>query len=215
MTYVSWGALYEGTTDEYYFNVLVPRLMEHLVASRGQRNSTIPAAPAVMFRRGSADSVAHQICAEQQAIHLAVIHADTGGRNLERDMAGRGATACDLAFEICEWPKERCIIIAPRHETEAWALADAAAVCQTLGYNGTPASIGLPRNAAQAERLADPKATLAEAARQVRGRRRAMSATQLLPAIAQRQRLTALRGSPSFRRFEASIVAALESLHCL
>jgi hypothetical protein len=215
MTYVAWAALYEGTTDEYYFNVLVPKLMEHLVAARGRRSSTIPATPAAVFKRGTADFVARQICAEQEAIHIAFVHADTGGRNLEREMAGRGASVCDLALERCDWPRDRCIVIAPRHETEAWVLADPAAVCEALGYNGTPGSIGLPLDAARAERLVDPKATLAEAAGQVRGRRRSMSATQLLAAIAQRQRLGALRGSPSFRSFEGDVVRALRSLRCL
>jgi hypothetical protein len=106
----------------------------------------------------------------------------------------------------------RCITVAPRHETEAWILADPQAVTTALGYLGTPASIGLPANAHQAERLGDPKATLTQAMAHVRGRRRHLDIKQIVPAIAQRQSLARLRHAGSFAVFEAGLVAALADL---
>jgi len=52
MTYVSWAALYEGTTDHAYFELLIPRVMEEIIMLRGVRHSTIPPAPAVRLQRG-------------------------------------------------------------------------------------------------------------------------------------------------------------------
>ena len=62
MTYVSWGALYEGPTDQVYFEVLIPRLMEDIVLSSGIRTSTIPSAPAVVLTRGTIEQVVAEAC---------------------------------------------------------------------------------------------------------------------------------------------------------
>lgn len=215
MTYVSWGALYEGVTDQLYFNVLLPRLMEDIIVGNAARNYTVPTFPAVQLKRGSSESIAQQICDYKDAFQIIFIHADTGGRNLELGLAARGENVCELAHQRCAWPLERCVIVTPRHETEAWILADPAAVCSSLGYSGSHASIGLPTNAREAERLVDPKAVLSQAANQIRGRRKRQSAEQLLPAIAQRQSLSVLRSAASFRLFEASLVNALRSIGCL
>ncbi len=215
MTYVSWAALYEGSTDQLYFDVLIPRIMDEMILAKGVRNSTIPAAPSLLLKRGSADSIARELCASQRSFHIVFIHADTGGRALEQGIGDRGGVVPELARELCGWPSERCIVIAPRHEMEAWVLADPEAVCDSLGYNGTPASVGLPNNAPAAERLPDPKAVLSAAITQIRGRRGHLTAIQLFPAVAQRQSLEALRRTNSFRRFERAIAEALLSLGCI
>jgi hypothetical protein len=117
--------------------------------------------------------------------------------------------------KTCEWSKKRCIVITPRHETEAWVLADPAAVTSTLGYTGTPKSVGLPANAAEAERVVDPKLILQQVVATVRGRHRAIDLAQVLPAIAQRQDLEQLRKTASFRKFESGLRVALTDLSCL
>ena len=116
---------------------------------------------------------------------------------------------------VCNWPAVRCITISPRHETEAWILAGPQAVTAALGYLNSPGSIGLPGDANRAERLGDPKAVLAAAMVQVRGRRRDPDVKQIFPAIAQRQSLTKLRFARSFAAFEASVLAALADLGCI
>ncbi len=214
MTYVAWAVLYEGETDASYFDVIIPRLMEDLVIA-GPRLATIPLVPAIRLRRASPDKVAEEACAAAEAFHLIFIHADTGGRALEQDMHRRGDAYCEAMLARCHWPTDRCIVIAPRHETEAWVLADPQAVIDALGYAGTPASIGLPTNAAAAERLANPKATLQQVVAQVRRRRRPIQSVRIYPAIAQRQRLTELRNTASFRVFEARLQVALRELWLL
>ncbi|WP_292069645.1 DUF4276 family protein [Brevundimonas sp. UBA7534] len=215
MTYVSWGAIYEGSTDQAYFEVLIPRLMEDLVVSSPARNTVIPATPAVRLKRGGPNDVAVAVCGEGDAYHLIFIHADTGGRALAQAAAGTAEEYKAALLAQCGWPPERCIVIAPRHETEAWLLADPMAVTAVLGYTGNIHDVGLPRNAAEAERIVDPKATLKAAADAVRGRRRPQSSSQMFPAIAQRQDLNSLRHSDSFRQFENQVIAALRSLNCI
>jgi hypothetical protein len=217
MIYLSWAAMHEGVTDRAYFDIVIPLVMEDLVRRRGTREAMVPQAAAVEFDRAGrvVAEVAADICREREAFHVVFIHADTGGRALEAGMGHRSKAYRHAAFELCGFPLERCVIIAPRHETEAWMLADRAAVGEALGYRGDLAALGLPANAQDAELLVDPKAVLNAAIREVRGRRASPNVQQLIPAIAQRQDLAALRGAASFRAFENSLGDALRSLGCI
>jgi hypothetical protein len=214
MTYVAWAVLYEGESDAAYYNVLIPRVMETLVIA-GTKLPTIPTSPAIRLKRASTAEVAREACEASDAFFLVFIHADTGGRALEAGIELRSRSYCEEMQRQCAFPAGRCIVIAPRHETEAWILADPGAVIATLGYRGTPASIGLPTSAVEAERLIDPKATLQQAIGHVRGRRRPVDLAQVFPAIAQRQDLRELRKAGSYELFEKSVKAALFDLGCL
>ena len=81
----------------------------------------------------------------------------------------------------------------------------------SLGYRGAPDELDLPGDAARAEVHPDPKGCLNAALREVRGGRRSRGET-LLPAIAQRQSIDALRRSESFQGFERSLLAGLRDL---
>jgi hypothetical protein len=215
MTYICWGVMYEGDTDAAYFDILIPRVMEDIVIARGVRNSTIPSSSAIRLRRGGVKEVACQACAAREAFHLVFIHADTGGRNLAAGLDERLDAYCRAMKDLCDWPPIRCITVAPSHETEAWVLIDPQAVVSALGYQGSPADIGLPMSAEQVERLTNPKAVLESAVIRVRGRRRPFDAKQIFPAIAQRQSLATLRRAGSYARFEASLLSALADLGCI
>ena len=95
MTYVGWAALYEGSTDALYFEVMLPRLMEVIVAQDGIRQSDIPQAPSIILGKAgrSLDEVAAELCEAKEAFQLVFIHADTGGRGLEAGLAAR-STSC-------------------------------------------------------------------------------------------------------------------------
>jgi hypothetical protein len=215
MTYVSWGVMYEGPSDRVYFDVLIPRLMEEIVLSYGTRSSTIPDFPAVVLGRGTVKDVALEACEAKDAMHLCFIHSDIGGRNLELTLDARSVSYCECMQDLCDWPSARCIAISPRKETEAWILTDGSAVTSALGYRDTPESIGLPATAREAEALADPKATLAQAIRRVRGSRRPIRGEDLYPAIAQRQSFNELRRSRSFADFERRLKVGLADIGCL
>lgn len=218
MIYASWAAFHEGSTDSAYLEVLLPRLMETIVAQDGEGHTEIPTFPSVKLGTSGRgiEEVASEICEARDAFEIVFIHADTGGRNLEANVGPRSSAYCDRANELCQWPPVRCVTIIPRHETEAWVLADPAAVLDALGYRGTADEVGLPGTARQAEQLRDPKAVLAAAMERVSGgRRRSAKVNQLLPAVAQRQSIDALRGSSSFRDFEARLRDALIDLRCI
>jgi len=210
--HMGWAALYEGGIDEAYLGQLIPRLLSEVVLHEGIRNVTIPPEPAIALRRQSAEEVAREACAARDAFHIVFVHADTGGRSQEANPELRSTQYCEAMHKLCCWPPVRCVAISPRHETEAWMLADPLAVTEALGYRGAPNVIGLPADATQAERLVDPKAVLAAAMTEVRGRRRSPEIRQIVPAIVQRQSFARLRQSKSFITFEAAVRAALEDL---
>ena len=72
----------------------------------------------------------------------------------------------------------------------------------------------LPADAEQAENHPTPKTCLDSALRTVRGARRSRG-DSLLPGIAQRQSIDALKGSISFQEFEGSLQRALLDLGVL
>lgn len=215
MKYIGWAVLYEGASDAAYFDVLLHRVMEDIVF-RGSKFPSIPTAPNIRLRRGSADSFAAEACAAQEAFHLVFVHADTGGRAQEANLGDRTTAYQEALARCCDWPAERCVIVTPRHETEAWVLADPEAICGALGFRGDPQAIGLPATAAEAERLIDPKAAIEQAISEVRrGRRDSGDASQIFAAVAQRQALERLRGSDSFRQFEARLQVGLDHIGAL
>ena len=218
MTYLSWSAFYEGPTDALYFDVLLPRLMEEALLVEGVGHSDIPVAPAIGLGKNgrTVDAVAAELCESKDAFQLVFIHADAGGAGLAQGLATRSTAYCEKALELCQWPPVRCVTVTPRHETEAWILADPHAVVAALGYARDAEELGLPANAHAAEHLIDPKAVLLEAILRVRGRnRRTGAAAQLFPAIAQRQGIQRLRESNSFAEFEGRLRRCLQSLGCI
>lgn len=215
MIYLSWAALYEGATDQAYFDLLVPRLMEDVVLTSGIREATVPLAPALRLKRAAVHVVAAEACKARDAFHLVFIHADTGGRNIAASLDQRSSAYCEAMNSLCDWSLVRCVPISPDHETEAWILADPLAVTAALGYRGSPVEIGLPANAMDAERLADPKDVLRTAVGRVRGRRAPLDLKHIYPAIAQRQGLHHLRQANSFVLFESRLKDALGDLGCI
>lgn len=213
--YLSWAAYYEGSSDDAYLSVLIPRVIEDILLSEGTRPVFVPTQPSMKLQRGSVEEIAREICENAEAFHLLFVHADTGGRALEADIAMRREAIVDAAADLCGWRNDRSIFVSPRHEIEAWALVEAGAVCAALGLRRIPPELDLPRSPAAAERLVDPKAHLDRVARAVSGRRNRGTGGQLLTTIAQGQSLTVLRRATSFRAFEAGLRRALLTLGCL
>ena len=141
MTYVSWAVFFEGASDHAYFNSLIPRVMQDIVLRLGTRNSTIPEAPAADFRRRAYQEVAEKACAERDSFHILFVHSDTGGRALAAQLEERSDRFCQIMNDHCRWPTRRCVTITPRHETEAWVLADPEAVTGALGYVRDPGEL--------------------------------------------------------------------------
>jgi hypothetical protein len=216
MIYVSWAAYFEGVTDREYFRVLLPRVMQDIVAGGAIQSVTIPEDMLVIGASDrTVEAVAVEACNNRDSFHLWFIHADIGGRALEDGLASRSEAYADRAFQLCRLPKVRSINVAPKKETEAWVLADRRAVLEAFGLSAGYDTETLPRNPPECERLADPKVLLDEFATEVNRRRYRRGASFLYPTIGQRQDLAALRRMPSFNRFEADLRTALASLGCI
>lgn len=209
--YLSWAAYYEGNTDDQYYRVLIPRLLDELVrAHNGRLPITIADYPALRVgeRDRSREVVASEMCEGRGAFDLFFVHADTGGRGLQGSLGERCQAFIDAAVELCDFDADAAVRMCPKLETESWALADGDAVCAALGFNGTAADLGIPTSARDIERLPDPKATLTRALSEA-SRRRKLKSNRLLPLIAQTQRLDRLRRLSSFRQFETDVLSAL------
>lgn len=214
MRYLSWAAFYEGPSDGLYLDIILPRLIRDLIAGCGTDLVEVPDAPAVKIglHHRAVDKVAEEACSSRAAFDILFVHADTGGRGSEKTLPSRSEAYCTAIHNLCDRSLERCVTITPRHETEAWLLADASAVTGALGYSGLPEEIGLPNDARIAEQVADPKLVLTEAINAIVGRRRRPRIENVFPAIAQRQQLALLRRSPSFAQFEQRLRTCLRNL---
>jgi hypothetical protein len=109
----------------------------------------------------------------------------------------------------CELDAFRCICLTPKHETEAWILADGQAVLGSVGVEGNPLAYGLPASPQEAERLADPKRALNDALDAMNVRPRSRNLDLLFPTIANRQRLSELYRAQTIRDFRDRVHTSL------
>jgi hypothetical protein len=215
MNYVSWAALFEGAFDRAYFSVLLPRAIEWLALREGRAAADVAQVPIELSRRRDVETFATEACRASDAFHICFVHADTGGRALEYGLATRTNAYCEAMNRLCGWPFRRCVIIAPRKETEAWALADPEAVISALGLKGAARRLGLPPSAREAEALRDPKASF-EAILEAAGlNRRAHGINAIATQIALRQEIEALTASDSFAAFVQRLRVALTDLQII
>ncbi len=214
--YVSFAIYCEGESDFAYLSVLIPKVINHLILKHGTRNVDVPEEPTVRLGRSkrSVEDVAKEACNMQSSFQILFIHADTGGTALAANIASRSSSYCERVFALCQWPKEQCVIISPKHEIEAWVLSDFSAISQSLGYQGSASSLRLPTAPAEIERIRDPKDLLNTAIKLARGRRRKDAATALYPSIAGRQNIDSLRAMSSFSKFEEKLKTALAHIRC-
>lgn len=214
MTYLAWSLFAEGNTDFEYFSIILPRLINDLIQNQTIRSAEVPETPVMAFRRrpGGLAAVAEEVCRAQGAFHLLFVHGDTGGRNLERGVDDRVGRLCELVRDICGLTSERCVCVVPRHETEAWCLADQNALRRAIGLSQNYTFNGLPRRPSQVENLNDPKlvanSIMNEAVRGTKRRARPFP----LASVANEQDLGVLRTLPSFLEMEADLKRALGGL---
>lgn len=210
--YLSWATFYEGSSDADYFNVLIPRLLESILNEEGVRPYDVALAPSIEFGNHSRDfdEVAQLICDRRQEFDILVVHSDLGGRALATSVQNRREALVLRSSEICGFEQERAVMLSPKKELEAWALADGTAICAAFGITRLPLDL-LPRSPKAVETLDDPKIALLDIGRFV-GQRRPKG---ILVRIAQEQSLATLRRLPSFQEFETSLRSALMHQGCL
>ncbi|WP_372524228.1 hypothetical protein [Alteriqipengyuania sp.] len=181
--------------------------MNDLILQNASRRVDVADFPAIKFGRSgkAVEDVAREICEGSEAFDFLFAHADTGGRAQQATATARAMAYANAAADLCGYPVDRCFPILPKKEMEAWALTDASAVCQSLGFAGDFRNLGLPSTPRQAEALADPKLTLRQAIAHVKRRVRPSDPSRLLASIAQIQDLARLRQCASYLQFENAL----------
>ncbi len=213
MSYLSWSIFVEGSSDADYLAVLSPRLMGELVLTCDGPSATIPEAPVEVFglTERRLDVASDLICGSIEAFHIIFVHGDTGSPAQQRTLQARTCRLCELVTEKCNFMPERCVVVAPKRETEAWCLADKKAIRSSLGLS-LGFDLSFVPEGATLEGVGDPKQiTAAIQAGFAQGRRRS-PARFPYTVVAQRQRTEQLRRLASFRSFETSLKAALRTL---
>lgn len=216
MTYVSWTLFAEGSSDREYYEVLIPRLINDISIRYGVRKITVPESPSIRLGVSSRtiEHVAAEICRSKDAFEILFIHSDTGGAGLQRTLENRTLSYREMANDLCDFCRNRCVFITPKHETEAWTICDQNALLEATGMNQVPPYVQLPQNGRDAERDRDPKNTIQRFFRSTRSRKTSSSVNIPYAAIAQRQSLDALRTARTFVDFENSLYEAMSTLGC-
>lgn len=211
--YLGWALFVEGGSDREYLEALIPRVLEYIVSTEGLFEVEIPLSCSVPLGSNGRDveSVAAEACDARDAFEIVFIHADTGGRNLEDGIQNRGAAYIQRMNDHCNLRIDRSVLITPRHEVEAWILADRKALLKTLGYRDDANNLGLPTTATAAERIVDPKASLMSAIATIYGRRKSKKRRLNFSAVAINQNIATLRGSDSFSLFEENLRTSLRT----
>ncbi len=212
MKYLGWGVFYEGRSDAPYLDVIIPRIIRDVIATGdGDSIIEVPDQPSVRLGLTSREvtNVAKEACEFFEAFEIVFVHSDTGGRGLQATLACRSTAYCEAMHAECDLEAFRCICLTPRHETEAWILADGSAVLGSVGIEGDPQAYGLPASPQEAERLVDPKRVLNDALDAMNVRPRSRNLDLLFPTIANRQRLSELYRAQSIRNFRDGVRAAL------
>lgn len=214
MTYVSWGLYVEGPTDAGYLNVLIPRLISHLLRESDGPLATIPDLPAHVFGmpRLDLEEIAAKVCEGRDSFHIFIVHGDTGGRALAEQLGFRTCALCERIDAACNFPRSRCVVAAPNRETEAWTLADSSSIKRVFGISPDANLENMPNRPSQVEHLQDPKRVAQDFLETIQGSPRRKRARWPFESIAQEQDIDLLLQVPSFREFADALKQALRSL---
>lgn len=218
MRYLAPALFREGPTDAVFLGPIILRLLRDVCWTAGvdvelpdgirELRSLVPAT-----EEPRAERIAAVAEAARGEIDLLFVHADGAG-DPGRARAEQIAPGQRLIAARMPEIGPRCVPVVPVRETEAWALADPAALAAVTGI--APVVGLVPERAARVEQITDPKACLVEAVTQGltarRRRRRSKNVGPWLERLAGRTALERLRDVPSFARCEADTRGALRAL---
>ena len=162
MNYLAWALFAEGPTDIRYLETLLPRIVLHLVHGTEGPEAMVPDYPVDVFGVGcrDLDAAAAKICMANDAFQLLFVHGDTGSPAQEQHLGNRTCALCVRVENECGLIRDRCVIVAPRRETEAWCLVDKAAIRSACGVGDGFDLSFIPDSANAIESIRDPKAIM-------------------------------------------------------
>ena len=143
--YLAYALFCEGPSDFAYFEVLIPRLIDSIVSD----SAFAPWTGRTRLHFVSDSRTAPWKCrcdgsvSRKGRLPPCVHPRGHGGTEPRGSPRRRSVAYCRKMHEICDFPQPRCVLLLPRHETEAWALADPNAVLEALGYSGSSRRLGV------------------------------------------------------------------------
>lgn len=208
------SALYcEGPSDALFLRPLLRRLCE---ATAGHALEPVEVPDGIEL----VDQPAHRSRPRDERIALAAgaaegawivlfIHADADARDSHAAIAERVQPGIDrLAGEL--GMNKRVVAVVPIRSTEAWLLADPAALRRVLGTTLGDDALGLSQMLAHgAERVTDPKALLRQAIAVAKPRARAAQVASYRASLGELASFERLRLLGAFRTLEQDFRAAL------
>lgn len=145
----------------------------------------------------------------RDAWSILFIHADA---DTDPDRAIEERVEPARALLQAEWGAHSVAVV-PVKMTEAWVLADVQALKNAFGTTRTEHELGLADAVAHGpDRLNDPKATLEDACRRSRGKRRSSTVAAYFGLIGETASIDQLRKLLAYSRMEAELRLALRTL---
>ncbi len=215
-------ALYvEGRTDERFLPIVVQRTAERILLQRG-RGMLDVLPPFVLVKSIDLEFSRYAervLAAARQTVHYdaLIIHADADHPTREPALQQRIQPGLDLVEQARRAGDPVCdqlLPIIPIRMTEAWMLADTAALRTVIGTTLSAHELGLPGHAHEVEAVLDPKHTLNQAmqAATSRRRRRRLSVGAIYEPLARQLDLDHLSRVPAYQQFVQDLILALTAL---
>jgi len=207
----------EGSTDARFLDVIAERTALQIL---DEHNPSVVEVLPVQRLHPKAETQAQRVLAAARAAygyHLLLLHADADAPSRDAAWQERirpGLALVQEALARAEAVCDHLVALIPVHMTEAWMLADSAALLEVIGTDETAVTLGMNIPIGQIEAIADPKARVEEIVAAVRRRisvrrRKYVQMASLYEPLARRIPLDRLALLPSYRAFETELARAL------
>lgn len=216
-------ALYaEGPTDQRFLPLIIQRTAVQILSQRG--HTIVDVLEPMLVEppaKGERDHAILAVARRVHGYHLLFVHADADAPTATAALRQRIAPGIALVQAAQQRGETVCpdlVPIVPVQMTEAWMLADRAALLAVMGSPADHHDLAMPVRPQQVEQIADPKQQLssifAEAlASRTRRVRRRHRIAELYEPLGRTVDLTALAQTPSYQQFVADLTQALIALN--
>lgn len=217
MRYLRCLLVHEGPSDAWFFQPLLHRALEQMVVENFGGRVDI-ASIDTLYAEGRHRPADHQrpddVLAAVRvngAFDVLLFHHDGAPQRFATDVVKRMREAWSTRDG-----REPLVLVVPVRETEAWVLADRAALADTLSIRTALVEKAVPARAAEIESLIDPKKplrSLVDPTMSMQDKRRHDEFYKdLLDRLANKVSIDRLREFPSFARWWDDMKQALEGL---
>ena len=202
----------EGETDGRFFGPLIERTVADILQNDSDQQIDVYEPEWLGTAKGADQMVAVYQTAHQHGAYLLILHADTDGRDSAQAKDEKVKPALDRIADLKLDSPPVVVPLLPVQETEAWMLADRDVLREVLGTQLSDQELNLYGDP---ERYADPKGKLNEALRVVKegkGPHLRVDISSLYNRLGQVIPLESLNRLPSYQRFRADLVEALQQI---